>query len=135
MLDEDFRLLEISDDATIWQGSELIRISSNNLSYTKVGMPIKFGGENALSREEVSDVLSRVSGFLYAADVDYISFDDKYNIYFTCGERFKIVLGGKDDISTKLNKAELMMQMYENSDDNGLVINVFDPNEPFVGHR
>lgn len=135
VLDGDFRLLEISEDALTWKNSGLIRISGTNLSYTKLGAPIKFGGEGALSREDVSMVLESVGKFKYADDVDYVCFDDKYGIYFTCGEKFKVVLGDRFDAPEKLKVAGQMMDTYENSSQIGLVVNVFDLSAPFVGSR
>ena len=135
ILDGDFRLLEISDDATAWKSSDLIRISGTNLSYTKLGAPIKFGGENSLTREDVSEILKSISQFKYCADVDFVSFYDKFSIYFTCGEKFKVVLGDRFDIPEKLKTAGQMMDAYETSTQTGLVVNVFDLSAPFVGSR
>ncbi len=135
VLDDNFRLLEISEDVPLWQEKGIIKISASNLSYTKLGAPIKFGGENALSIDKVSDILSKIKDFLYADEVDHVSFDDKYEIYFTCGDKFKILLGDSGDISAKLKKAGQMMKIYENSNEMGLVVNVYNLDEPFVGSR
>lgn len=112
VLSDTMRVLQRADGIGVLRADyNLCALKLPEISYAVVGRPVKF--QRDTSESYITEFLSWLDMSGFGDKVGVVSLSDKYRIYFTYNDSFKIVIGKNEELDLKLKLINEIMATLE----------------------
>ena len=109
-LTDDMKVLEKTKDFSEIDINDTILLKTPKISFCLVGEALVF--ESELTYEYINTFIKGLEENEFSSHLTEIDISNKYNIYVSCENRFRIYLGDSSEIGTKLTFAKTMIDTF-----------------------